>query len=319
MIALEDPVTNEKFRNSVIDNFLILGQECFKWAHRNMNCGRRLTVAITVPDRTMAAALIAAGWSAAQLPPRSISLRSRSLREIPINSPVRFATNSEIIQGTFQRWFEKRGKKQIAISGRRWAVEEPYAIWQLKTEIASSNICLPDGEPFRSKRVSLGPFSIWESTPRSELLWAVFPRENRMIVGTKSRIEPELEMFLTSTSTDSRIQLGDLLQIDSSDRFSWGTRLIGVRSAHETLAEFKSSSSSLVVLDGAGAAENINVSNASVTIAIFDRRRMDCTPFEFYSDYRANRADPVGLSSELNWQPHPALEVDLSVRRAKIC
>lgn len=315
MIALEDPVNNEKLQNSVIDSFLALGQECFKWAHRNRDSCRKLTVAITVPRRTMAAVLITAGWSAAQLPPSSLPLRATSPKSIPIDNPVRLATNSEIIQGKFQRWLEKGEKSEISISGRRWLVDEPCVIWQLNSEIAESNICLPDGEPFRSGRVPLGPMTTWEDIPRSELLWAAFPGENRLLVGTKTRIEPELGMSLVETSTDSRILLGNLLQTDSSDQFSWGTRLIGVTSAHETLAEFNCTSASLVVLDGAGAAEYMNTSNASVTVAIFDRCREDFTPINSYSDYRANMAEPVDLKDELNWHPHSALEVDLSVRR----
>ena len=318
MIALEDPLNNERLHNSVIDSFLALGQECFKWAHRNRDSCRRLTVAITVPRRTMAAVLITAGWSAAQLPPSNLPLRATSPKNVPINSPVRLATNSEIIQGKFQGWLKKGEKSQIAISGRRWLVTDPCVIWQLKSEIADSNICQPDGEPFRSKRIPLGPVSKWENLSRSELLWAAFPKENRLIVGTKARIEPELRMSLAGTSTDSRLPLGNLLQTDSSDQFSWGTRLIATTSAHETLAEFNCPSS-LVVLDGAGAAESMNISNASVTVAIFDRCRADCTPIGFYSDYRANMAEPVDLKNELNWQPHPALEVDLSVRRTNGC
>lgn len=276
---------------------------------------RQLIVAISVPRRDFAAALVGCGWvMASREPSRTEPLDL--LRGLTPHTPVRVVTAREVISDYFTRLDETTNPPRAHIGGSQWQVPAIRALTVFQDLPSAARTPRPcPGALGRLARVE----ESWDARLAS-------PAADLAIVGTLSWLREELdalvsredEMFVplegalgrgfaddveASGKTGS---LGNVLLPEGPKAATWFTRLYASARFADQLP--LPDDVRAVVLDGSGATKYVAQIEAPVVVCILDRSVADETAAEILVQLRNSRGEPVSLRDGLGWRPPAGVE-----------
>lgn len=294
---------------------LALGTRARRYIERNR--GRQLIVAVSVPSREFAAALIAGGWSMTNpAPPAQDPVEV--LTALSSGSCVRLVTKTEVFHDTLVKVDMSRTPARVHLGGPTLLANAVVAA--SPAPLVGSLRRSPKPAPGK-----LGAFAGLEETWDSRLS---APIADLAVVGTKAWLRKDLSAFVTTEpghvmapdrASDFRAAerhtkgsivgygtLADIVLPDDDGAATWATRLYSAAKFAEQLP--LPSDVEAVVLDGSGAIKYAAEIEAPVLICVIDRSVADEIAAEILIQMRNTRGVPVSLGRDLDWRPPPGVE-----------
>lgn len=277
-----------------IGRILALGARAAHFARKEG--GRQLVVALSVPRRDYAAALIGCGWVLSSEAPR-LSSPLKTLRRLAPGQPVRIVNNRHVITGIFRSLDEATDPPRAKIAESTWGVNGIRAIAPL----------VDLGGPVREPRPTPGSL---ERMAQLDLSWddrLAQPSADLAIVGTKKWLMEDFEGHLRNENDDAPASAIRSVLMPKTDRAAtWFTRVYAAAHLVDQLPLPKDLEA--VVLDGNGAIRHLTEIEAPVVICVLDRSVTDDTAAEMMVQLRNTRGEPISLAYDLNWQPPLGVE-----------
>ncbi len=276
--------------------------------------GRQLVVAISVPQRDFAAALIGCGWVMASPEPKRTD-PLEVLRGLQPHTPVRVVTTRDVIADYFTRLNEATDPPRAHLGGSQWQVSGISAVEVLED--------LPT--PARTLRPSPGALGRLARIEESWDIRLASPAADLAIVGTLSWLREELDALVSredeipvpihhASGIDARNvgvaqdvgSLGNVLLPHGPKAATWFTRLYASAKFADQFP--LPDDVRAVVLDGAGATKYLSQIGVPVVICVLDRSVADETAAEIVVQLRNSRGEPVSLREGLEWTPPAGVE-----------
>lgn len=264
--------------------------------HSRKVTGRQLVVAMSVPKRDFAAALIGCGWVLASEAP-SLAEPLKVLRELEPGQPLRAVNSCQVITGVFLSLNEAAHPPRAQFAGSTWLVDGIRAL-------------APISELEQAERAPRPEPGSVEHMARLDISWdarLALPAADLAIVGTTTWLKEDFGAHLGRERDHlPSSAIGTLLMPKTERVATWFTRLY----ASARLADHLPLPEGLnaVILDGNGAVKYLAEIEAPVVICVLDRSVADETGAEIVTQLRNSRGEPVSLSGDLGWQPPMAVE-----------
>ncbi len=293
-----------------INPFIALGESVARFISRLD--GRQLIVAINVPRRDFAAALIGSGWVMASAVPK-LTNALEVLRVLRPDTPVRIVTRLKVVEDYFVCLDETKDPPRARFKRTQWHTPKIKAIQVLE------NL----KEPTEMLRPSSGALGKLTQIEESWDMLLASPKADLAIVGTLKWLSEDMDaLVLTAddiadqTETFSNCEPKSVTQSFSSLRSvllpkepkaaTWFTRLYaGAKFEYQLSvpADIRA-----IVLDGAGATKHLSQIEVPVVVCVLDRSVADESAAEIVVQLRNSRGEPVSLSDRLGWSPPDGVE-----------
>lgn len=278
--------------------------------------GRQLVIAISVPRRDFASALIGCGWVMASSPPtRQDPLTV--LRRLAPRTLVRIVTARHVIIDFFDGLDETTTPPRAHIGGSQWKLSGIRAVRELSEP----------SEPMKMPRPSPGPLGALAGVQDTWDERLAAPAADLVLVGTQTWLRQELEALVSRVNVGHTINngiasdgaigkvlnaaedksLGSVLLPEGSDSATWFTRLYSSAQLADLLPlplDVRA-----VVLDGAGATKYLAEIEAPIVVCVLDRSVADETAAEIVIQIRNSYGEPLSIRSDLGWAPPAGIEV----------
>ena len=264
--------------------------------HHRRTGDRQLVIALSVPKRDFAAALIGCGWVLASEAP-TLPDPLDTLKRMQPGQPLRAVNSRHVIMGAFSSLNEAMDPPQAQFAGSKWRVDGIRALAALE------ELDAPEREP-RPEPGSL------EHMARLHLAWdarLALPAADLAIVGTLKWLEQDLDVYLAKDEDvlpPSSIR--SLLKPKVTKSATWFTRLFASAQLADHLPLTKDLNA--VILDGNGAIKYLGDIEVPVVICVLDRSVADETAAELVTQLRNTRGEPLSLSDDLGWSPPTGVE-----------
>ena len=263
--------------------------------HRRVG-DRQLVIALSVPKRDFAAALIGCGWVLASEAP-TLPDPLDTLKGLEPGRPLRAVNSRHVITGAFSYLDEDADPPQALFAGSKWRVDGIRALAAL-VELDSSEK-EPRPEPGSIERMARLDFA-WDSR-------LALPSADLAIVGTLSWLEQELDAHLAKEEdVYPSSSIRSLLKPKGAKAATWYSRIYSSAKLADHLPIPKGLNA--VVLDGNGAIKYIGDIETPVIICVFDRSVADETAAELVTQLRNTRGEPLSVSNDLGWSPPASVE-----------
>lgn len=289
MLGLANDMQSPARQAAWISNLILLGSRAAHWSR--LNADRQLVVAVSVPVRDFAAALIGCGWMMASPAPVLPPVRDVAL-SLSVDTPVRAVTQSTVITENFRGVDLDRGR--LNLGGYEWILDKVDAL----TPIPHPTTAL--------RQPIIRPGVICQMAGMSSD-WAArlcSPPEDFALIGTLSWLRENTNVFLARGS--EREPISSILLPTHPDAATWSTRLYSALKLDDDLPLPESLQG--VVLDGTTAAQYLAAIETKVVIAILDRSIADQTAGENVVQYYNSRGNPLSLKHDVRWTPTPGIE-----------
>ena len=258
--------------------------------------GRQLIIAVSVPRRDFAAALIGCGWALASKPPE-LAEPLQLLRTLAPGQPIRAATSHEVISGRFSSLDEDAHPPRFHFAGSSWRVDAIRAAAPL----------LEADETARCPRPNPGSI---EHMAHLNSAWderLVKPAADMAIVGVEKRLREDIESYLSRENDIlPPTAIKNLLMPKGGRAATWSTRLYASAKLADSLP--LSDELNSVILDGSGAIKYLMEIEAPVVVCVLDRSVANEAAAELIIQVRNTRGQPVSLAGDLGWSPPSGAE-----------
>lgn len=273
---------------------LVLGSRAERY-YRNSN-GRQIIIALSVPKRDFAAALIACGWVLASDVP-TLPDPLDTLKSMEPGQPLRVVNFRQVIAGEFRSLNDAVSPPQARFAGSNWRVDRILAL-TIGVEPGTREK-EPRPEPASVEHM-VGLDRMWDA-------WLVSPAADLAIVGTLKWLERDLDAYLAKEGDGlAPSSIRSLLRPKTSKSATWFARLFPSAGLGDLLPLPKDLNA--VVLDGNGAIKYLGEIEAPVVICVFDRSVADDTAAELLIQLRNTRGEPISLGAALGWSPPQGVE-----------
>lgn len=277
-----------------LDPMVVLGTRAAR--HHRRAGDRQLVIALSVPKRDFAAALIGCGWVLASEAP-ALPDPLDTLREMEQGQPLRAVNSRHVITGAFSSLDEATDPPQAQFAGSKWRVDGIRALAAL-VELDS-----PEKEP-RPEPGSM------ERMARLDVAWdarLALPAADLAIVGALKWLEQDFDAYLAKDEdVFPPSSIRSLLRPKATKAATWFTRLFASARLADHLPLPKDLNA--VILDGNGAIKYLGEIEAPVVICVLDRSVADETAAELVTQLRNTRGEPLSLSDDLGWSPPSGVE-----------
>ena len=272
--------------------------------HPTQQARRQLIVAVSVPRRDYAAALVGCGWVLGSRAPE-LDAPLEMLRRLDIGAPVRLVTEQEVLTDNFIRLHEAKNPR-VELLHSRWLASKVRAVAHLPA-LAT---------PLRVPRPRVGSVGRWAGLKTSWDERLASPAADLAIIGTRKWLEDDLSAGLgvgdESGSRASHLAkseadtIAGLLLPKHEGAATWFTRLF----TSSRLADQLPLPSDLraTVLDGAGAIKYLTEIETPLVICVLDRSVADDTAGEILVQIRNTRGEPCSLGEHLGWHAPRGVE-----------
>lgn len=284
-----------------------------KWIDHLVSCGLRaaryastlddkqLVLALSVPQRDYAAALIACGWVLGAKRP-NVSDPRRVLERVEPGQKVCLTDKKHIVAAKFFRVDTKMGRDVLVTDQSTWCIDKITAINVLSDDMEPTKIpcCQERPEPGSLARMA-GIDRNWDS-------WLVSAPADLAIIGTCKWIERELDACIFR-SEDIALDSDDIKTVllpKKKGAVAWHTRIVS--HVDRDVCLNLPDSTSIVILDGNGAIKYLPDLRSKVVICILDRSAANETAEESILQYRNTRGVPIALSEVNGWKILPGIE-----------
>lgn len=257
---------------------------------------QQVVVAVSVPSREYAAALIGCGWSLASKAP-DLPPPIDSLRTLEPGDPIRIVNRRDVVTGCFSFLDESTDPPQVRFAGSKWRVDGIKALSLLDRLEAPQRE--PRVDPTALERLA-GHHHDWDARLAS-------PAADLAIIGTSKWISEDLEASLA----DKEEALGQssiraILKPKLTKSATWFTRVY----SSATLDDCSSLPRDLnaVILDGNGAVKFLSDITAPVVVCVLDRSVAEESAAELIVQIRNTRGEPLSPTSDFAWSPPAGVE-----------
>lgn len=289
--SLADSAESAPVNVSWAADLLALGARLARHADTLRN--RQLVVAISVPRRDFAAALIGAGWTLTRPIRAGVGSPLEVAKELGPNAWYRAVNKSYVYVGELRELNEAVSPARMRFAGSHFEVT---GFLRMAPSAAL------DGAR-REDRVHPGSVVRYA---RADESWAdrmVAPAQDLAIVGIASRLSADLDAVLCRVGDSDGDLLKTLLMPWSSDSATWFSRIFSSATLDEVPSGFDA-----VILDGQSAIKYVAEILAPIVVCILDRSVADETQAENLVNMRRTEGVPVDLVRELDWHPPMGIE-----------
>lgn len=299
MLTLSEDAAALGVQAKWIDHLVSCGLRIARYASKLE--GKRLVLALSVPQRDYAALLIACGWVlGAQRP--GISDPRAFLEKVQSGEIVRFVDKKKVVAAKLFR-IEEESERTVLITDQcKRSVDQLTAISGLSDDTEPLETpCRQDRpEPGSLARMA-GIDSVWDS-------WLVSLPSDLAIIGTRSWIERELSSCIRRSEDEGigNNEIRTVLFPKDQSAVVWNTRIVS-HVDRETCLDLPKTISA-VILDGNGAIKYLPDLQAKIVICILDRSTATESAEEFIVQYKNTRGIPVSLSEIHEWKTLPGIE-----------
>lgn len=276
-----------------IGPLLALGTRAARYSRKVV--GRQLVIALSVPKRDFAAALIGCGWVLASEEP-VLAAPLDALRTLEPGQPLRAVNSRQVITGFFSSLNEEVYPPRAQFAGSMWRVDSIQAIAPL------SELDKPEQVP-RPKPGSL------EHMALLDLAWPARlakPAADLAIVGTAAWLKEDFEAYVGKEGDHiPPSTIGTMLMPKMGRVATWYTRVFSSARFADHLPlppDLRA-----VILDGSGAVKYVAEIETPVIVCVLDRSVADETAAEILLQMRNTRGEPVGIR-DLGWHPPTGVE-----------
>lgn len=253
-------------------------------------------IAVSVPHRNYAAALVGCGWVLASDAP-VLAAPLEALREMKPGQPLRAVNSHHIITGTFTSLNEAVQPPRAQFAGSGWLIRGIRAITPL-TEL---------DHPERASRPKPGSI---EHMARLDVTWdarLAKPAADLAIIGTVTWLTEDFEAHIVRENDYLRSStIGSVLMPKSKRAATWFTRVYSSARLADNLPIAQDVNA--VILDGNGAIKYLGEIESPVVICVLDRSVADETAAEVIVQLRNTRGEPISLADDLGWRPPSGVE-----------
>ncbi|MGV1005429.1 MAG: hypothetical protein ACOYEV_11835 [Candidatus Nanopelagicales bacterium] len=280
-----------------IASLVALGARVSRFAQRVPD--RQLVVAISVPRRDFAAALVGCGWVLASPAPQ-LAKPVDILRGLMPHTPLRVVTDQSVITDFVLSFSEAFHPPRVVFKKHGWG-------WETDRFRAVTVLPALD-KPVRVSRPVLGSIGILAGLEETWDARLASANAGLAIVGTLTRLNEDMTAFVTcgGTGPGSPTRLSELLLPFDTKAATWFTRTYPSVRLSDRLP--LPSDVKAVVLDGAGAIKHLTEISAPIAICILDRSVADDTAGEIIVQLRNARSEPVSIRDDLGWSPPGGVE-----------
>lgn len=259
--------------------------------------GRQLVLAVSVPRRDYAAALIGAGWMLSSPPPK-LAEPIEVFREANSSKYLRGVTGQLIVTGRFSKLLDSRPDARVHFGGKLLQVERYKAVAELDEEVLDTSEHVP--QPGVLGELS-GASETWSERLAS-------PPGDLALIGTEKWLREDLEAVIgdRSESNSDSTPLNTYVLPHRKDAATWSTPIV----PPARLAEGKTlpDSCKAVILDRYGAIKYLNDITVPIAVCVIDRSVADDSAAEMILELRLSNSQPVSVISDLGWRPPRAVE-----------
>lgn len=318
-LALTEDPFETAVATSWIGPLVALGGLASRYVSK-LGSDRQLVVALSVPKRDFAAALIGCGWVMNSAAPE-LSEPINVLRQLEPGTPVRVVTHNEVIADHFRAIDETKNPPRVRLSGSHWLVTGIHAAAVIDQDLDQS-IRMPRPNPGSAARIA-----------RIDTAWdarLAAPTADLAIVGTLKWLAEDLAAYLSREGEEvvPELLLAELRKLGIAERArevsglggtladlllpsgkqcaTWFTRLYASARFSDYLPLPRDVRAA--ILDGAGAIKHVAEVEAPVVICILDRSVADETAAEMVVQLRNSRGEPISLDEDLRWHPPAGIE-----------
>jgi hypothetical protein len=291
--ALQDEASGVAVAATWAGSLLALGARLARQGAATLD--GQLVVALTVPVRDYAAALIAAGWTlAAQIGRPGVP--AELVPTLSPGTPVRMVVSGVLVA---ERFFE------AAVIGGRARIHVGPSWWHL--DAVDYLTAAPDLPEHRFGRVRLAPAGSMVTRTGHARTWIAEQcraSADVALIGTKTWLVADMGLGIGWGDLAAGFdRLDDILRPDDGRRPSWASTL---RSAQLSESTSLSSEAKLSVLDGSSAIRWLPDVATPFAVALIDRSSSD----EFAADsilQLRSMGRPLSLEP-IGWMPPPGIE-----------
>lgn len=277
-----------------IGPMVVLGSRAVR--HHRRAGDRQLVIALSVPKREFAAALIGCGWVLASDAP-TLPDPLDTLRTMQPGQQLRAVNSSQVIAGTFSFLDERSSPPRAQFAGTPWCVDKIRALAALGEQ--DTQVREPRPEPGSIEHMA-GLDLAWDAR-------LALPAADLAIVGTLKWLDQDFDAYLTKEEDvlpPSSIR--SLLKPKVTKVATWFTRLFPSARLADHLPLPKDLNA--VIMDGNGAIKYLGEIEVPVVICVLDRSVADETAAELVTQLRNTRGEPLSLSDDLGWSPPTGVE-----------
>lgn len=284
-----------------------------KWIDHLVSCGLRvahyastlddkqLVLALSVPQRDYAAALIACGWVLGAKRPNVPDPRE-VLERVEPGQKVCLSDKKHIAAAKFFRIDTKMGREVLVSDQSTWCIDKIAAINVLSDDMEPTKIpcCQERPKPGSLARMA-GMDCDWDS-------WLVSAPADLAIIGTSKWLDRELDACIRK-SEDVVLDSDDIRTVllpRDKGAVAWHTRIVSHVDRYACLS--LPNTVSTVILDGNGAIKYLQDIRAKIVICILDRSTVNETSEEYILQYRNARGVPISLSGVNGWKMLSGIE-----------
>lgn len=293
LLSLAENPDSEPVQSAWIGPILALGTRLARRA--DDFSGRQLIIAISVPSREYAAALVGTGWTLGRAPVQATIDPLTVLRGALPRAHYRAVNATHVISGPFQGLDETRPPARVTLAGH-WAVDRMEGVAPVA-----------EGDPAeKMPRPTIGSIGRLTGVDRDWVRRLVAPAADLAIVGTKSWISDDLEAVLARGDDPDGDALATLLLPRTEKSATWFSRIYSSSGFADQLP--LPDDVSLTILDGQGAIRYLNDVLSPIVVCVFDRSVADESAAEQVMQLRNSRGEPIALSTQLGWAPPAGVE-----------
>lgn len=296
MLGISDGVHNPLASDSFIGAFVVLGSRLRRYLPKLE--GRQLVVALSVPRRDYAAALIGAGWMLSAAPPE-LGKPIDVFRGAGKETYLRAVTEKKVVTGPFSRLDETRTPPSVITGGKNRTADRYKAVAVLATEPTSIEGDVPES----------GFLADLTGAAQSWLARVAAPPEDLVLVGTAKWLREDLEACVGNSDENRTMStpLTNYVLPIADGVATWATSI--VPSARLGEGHELPSHCIAAILDRYGAIKYLNDIIAPIVVCIIDRSVVDDSAAELVVQARVSNSRPVSVKDSIHWQPPAGVEV----------
>ena len=265
--------------------------------------GRQLVVAVSVPRRDYAAALIGTGWMLkAPVPslaePMEVFRWAEAQRQAGQPAYLRAVTEKNVVAGVCSRLDETKTPARVTIGGKTRTVDWYRAVTVLPERCANVENDVADPG-------FLGELTQVAQTWRERV---ASPPDDLALVGTAKWLQDDLRACIGNGADDlpAGTRLENYVLPIGNDSATWATAII--TSARLSEGSAIPQQCRLAILDRYGAIKYLNEIETPIVVCVIDRSVADDSAAELIVQARVANSRPISIVNELRWKPPTGVE-----------
>lgn len=276
--------------------FIVLGSRLRRFMPK-LEERRQLVLAVSVPRRDYAAALIASGWMLSSPAPK-LAEPLEVFRAATRETYLRAVTSNRIYTGAFSWLQTDTAEPRVLLAGKTLPVARYEAVAELEAPVELSHSVLP-APGFLAQLV--GATASWTRRMAA-------PPSDLVLAGTAKWLLQDLEACIGNAAdpTDAACPLSNYVLPDIKGAATWSTPIVSATKLADRLDLFGQYQAA--ILDGHSAIKHLNDILAPIIVCVIDRSVADESATETIMEARSSNSRPVSLRDELQWQPPGGVE-----------